>query len=109
MFTMVKFKSNRRQVLSSLDSAKKNMLTAVGMAGSSHVKQTIQSKDLIDTGALLASIDHAEEEDAVYVGSTLADEVYPIVLEKNGNEYLHPGIMNNLNNLRSVAERNFKL
>lgn len=106
---MVKFKSNRKQVKTAMDNAQKNVLTAVGMAGSSHVKQVIQSKNLIDTGALLNSIDYAEDDNAVYVGSKLASEVYPIVLEKNGNEYLHPGIMNNLGNLRTVAEKAYKL
>jgi len=111
---MVKFRSNRKEVIRRMREANKRMLTAVGMAGSSHVKQKIQEKDLIDTGALLNSIDHQVDENSVYVGSKLISEDYPIYLEKEtatikGKSYLRPGIMDNLSNLRSVAERNYKL
>ncbi|MFA1821159.1 hypothetical protein ACDX78_13465 [Virgibacillus oceani] len=106
---MMKFESNRKQVKTAMDKANENVLTAIGMAGASHVKQVIQTKDLIDTGSLLNSIEHEAEDNSVYIGSTLFMEDYPIVLEKNGNEYLHPGIMNNLGNLRTVAEKAYKL
>lgn len=109
----IKYKSNKREVQNRLKRANKNMLTAVGMAGASHVKQVIQTKDLIDTGALEGSIDYAVDNDEVFVGSKLVGEVYPIYLEKEtehikGTSYLEPGIMNNLGNLKAVAERNYK-
>ncbi|WP_077622002.1 hypothetical protein [Sediminibacillus massiliensis] len=111
---MVKYTSNRKQVIQAMDNANKMMLKAVGMAGATHVKQVIQAKNLIDEGNLLGSIDHQVDETGVYVGSKLTSEEYPIYLEKStsniqGKEYLRPGIMNNLGNLRQVAERNYKL
>jgi len=110
----VKYTSNRREVKQRMDNANKNLLTAIGMAASTHVKQMIQAKDLIDTGALLSSIDHATDDKSAFVGSKLTDEDYPIYLEKGtskmpANPYIEPGIMDNLSNLRSVAERNYKL
>lgn len=111
---MVKYKSNRKQIKQRMDHASKVMLTAIGMAGSTHVKQVIQSDDIIDTGALLNSIDHKVADNSVYVGSKLTAEDYPVYLEKGtinmfGRPYLEPGIMDNLANLRSVAEKNYKL
>jgi len=96
-------------VKSKMQNANKNMLTAVGMAASSHVKQVIQSKNIIDTGALLNSIDYSSDDKSVLVGSKLVSEDYPVILEKNGRDYIRPGIMNNASNLQSVAERNYKL
>lgn len=109
-----KYKSNRREVKQRMNNANKLMLEAVGMAAATHVKQVIQSKDLIDTGALLNSIDHQSDEKSAYVGSKLTSEDYPIYLEKEtehikGTSYLRPGVMDNLGNLKSVAERNYKL
>lgn len=104
----MKFKSNVNDIKARMTKANETMLTAIGIAAVAHVKQQIQAMNLIDTGALLGSITYQVSEKAVYIGSDLSSEVYPIILEKNGNAYLEPGIMGNLLNLREVAKRNYK-
>lgn len=90
--------------------ANKNMLEAVGRAATAHVKLVTP----VDTGALRGSIDHVNNEKDVYVGSTLTSEDYPVYVHEGvrglgGRPYITNGIMLNLGNLRTVAERNYKL
>lgn len=107
---MAKFKSNKKQVISRMRDANRNMLEAVGKAGEGHVKLNTA----VDTGALRDSISYNVDDDGVYVGSTLTSEDYPIFVEKGtvnmaAQPYISTGIMNNLSNLRKVAEKNYKL
>jgi len=107
---MVKYQSYRRQVKQRMDTAKKNMLDAVGIAAKNYVKFVTP----VDTGALRASINYKTSENAVHVGSTLTKEDYPVYVEKGTRKmkaqpYIEPGIMLNLGSLRSIARRNYKL
>jgi hypothetical protein len=99
------YKSNRKEVKKAMDGAKKNMLEALGKAGEAHVKFVTPTK----TGALKNSIDYKVDDNSVYIGSTLTSEIYPIVVEKKTKPYIHPGIMGNLQNLREVAKKGYKL
>lgn len=106
----MKYKSNKKQVLKAMDGAKKNMLEALGKAGEGFVKLAAP----VDTGALRDSIDYKVDGDSVLVGSTLTSEDYPIYLEKGTSRqgaqpYIHPGIHDNISQLKSIAERNYKL
>lgn len=107
---MVKFHSNKREVKARMKRANKNMLEAVGKSGVGHVKLVTP----VDTGALRGSIDYAVRDDSVYVGSTLTSEDYPVYIEKGTRKmpaqpYISTGINLNLGNLRTVAQRNYKL
>lgn len=106
----MKYKSNRKQVKSAMDNAQKNMLEAIGKGAESYVKLMTP----VDTGALRDSIAYKVDDKSVLVGSTLTSEDYPIYQEKGTSRqpaqpYIHPGIHNNLNALKSIAERNYKL
>src|SRR5690606_30673536 len=106
----MKYKSNRKNVKKAMDGARRNMLEALGKAGEGYVKLNTP----VDTGALRDSINYNVDDDTVYVVSTLASEDYPIYQEKGTSKmpaqpYIHPGIHNNLNALKTIAERNYKL
>lgn len=86
------------------------MMSAVGRAGVSHVKLVTP----VDTGALRGSISYANDNKSVLIGSTMVTEDYPVYVEKGTRKmaaqpYIKPGIMQNLGNLRAVAERNYRL
>lgn len=106
---MVKFHSNKREVKARMKRANKNMLEAVGKAAVSHVKPVTP----VDTGALLGSIEYRADDKSAYVGSTLTSEMYPIYVHEGvkgmgGRPYIRDGVMLNLGNLRTVAQRNYK-
>lgn len=107
---MVKYQSNKREVQKELNDAKKRTLQAMGKAGKNYVKAMAP----VDTGDLRDSIDDQVDDDSVLIGSTLTSEDYPIYQEKGTSRtpaqpYLHPGIHNNLNSLKKIAERNYRL
>lgn len=106
----MKYKSNRREVKRRMQTANKNVLEAIGKAAEGYVKLNTP----VDTGALRDSIAYKTDESSVYVGSTLTSEDYPLYVEKGTSRmpaqpYISTGVMNNLNSLRSIAERNYKL
>ncbi|MGM8212635.1 HK97-gp10 family putative phage morphogenesis protein [Virgibacillus sp. W0430] len=106
----MKFKSNRKQVRQRMDKAQNNMLEAVGKGAEGFVKLNTP----VATGALRSSINYHTDKDGVYVGSTLMSEDYPIFVELGTSKmasqsYLKSGIMNNLAQLKKIAERNYKL
>lgn len=113
------YKSNRREVKRRMDNAKKNMLEAIGKAAEGYVKlntpvgQYPAGSGRVG-GALRDSIDYKVDNDGVYVGSTLTAEDYPIFVEKGtvnmpAQPYISTGVLNNLQSLRSIAEKNYKL
>lgn len=92
-----------------MNKTSKTMLEAVGMAAVSHIEPVTP----VDTGALQDSIDYMTDDTSVYVGSTLISEMYPIYVHEGarglgGRPYIRNGVMNNLNNLATVAKRNYK-
>jgi HK97 gp10 family phage protein len=93
-----------------MDGANKRMLEALGKAGEGFVKLNTP----VASGALRDSIDSKVDDKSVFVGSTLTSESYPIFIEKGTSRmpaqpYLSTGIMNNLSQLKKIAERNYKL
>lgn len=114
-----KYKSNRREVKQRMENANKLMLEALGKAGEGYVKlnapvgQYPAGSGRVG-GALRDSISYKVEKDGIYVGSTLTSEMYPIYVHQGTSRqqaqpYLQDGIMRNLNNLRTIAEKNYKL
>ena len=103
------YKSNKRQVIQRMRRANENMLDAVGRAG----KSIVRANTAVDTGALRDSIDYKTDDKSVHIGSTLTDEDYPIFVEKGTSRMpAQPYIgtlLNNTSQLKSVAERNYKL
>lgn len=107
---MIRYTSNRRQVMEAMEQANNRMLDAVGRAGEGYVKLMTP----VATGALRDSISHKVDDKAVFVGSTLTSEDYPIYQEKGTSKmsaqpYIQPGIHNNLQSLKTIAERNYRL
>src|SRR5690625_4831670 len=116
---MVKFHSNKREVKARMKRANRNMLEAVGKAGKEHVRDITpvgvypRGSGRVG-GALLGSINYKATEKDVYVGSTPMSEMYPIYVHEGtykmaAQPYIKDGIMKNLGNLRTVAQRNYKL
>jgi hypothetical protein len=113
----LKYKSNRKEVKKAMDGAKRNMLEAIGKAGEGYVKLVTPVGVYTDGrvgGSLRDSIAYNVDNNAVYVGSTLTSEMYPIYVHKGtrfqkSQPYLHDGVMKNLAALKSIAERNYKL
>lgn len=106
----MKYKSNLKQVSKALEDAQKKSLEAIGKAGEGYVKLLTP----VDTGALRDSVNYKVDDKSVLVGSTLTSEIYPIVMEKGSSRhtaqpYIHPGIHSNLNVLKKIAERHYKL
>jgi HK97 gp10 family phage protein len=106
----MKYKSNRKQVKQALDNAKNNTLEAIGKAGQGYVKLLAP----VDSGALRDSISYSVDDNSVLVGSDLVSEDYPVYQEKGTSKqkaqpYIQPGIYDNINALKKIAERNYKL
>lgn len=107
---LVKYTSNRKQVVKAMENANKNMLGAIGRAAEGYVKLMTP----VETGNLRDSVSFKVKDDAVYVGSTLTSEDYPIFIEKGTSRmpaqpYISTGVKNNLAQLKKIAEGNYKL
>ncbi|MGJ9384256.1 HK97-gp10 family putative phage morphogenesis protein [Salipaludibacillus sp. CF4.18] len=107
---MVSFSSNKNAIKKQIEDANKRMLESVGKAGEGYVKLNTA----VDTGAVRDSIKYNVDDKGVSIGSTLTSEDYPIYLEKGTSKmaaqpYISTGIMNNLNALRAIAQRSYKL
>ena len=105
---MVRFESNATKVKQRLNQANRTMLNAIGNAAVSHIKPLTP----VDTSALIGSITHSSNDKSVRIGSSLVSEMYPIYVHEGtykmtGRPYIRDGVMRNLGNLRTVAERNY--
>lgn len=103
------FRSNKRQVIQQMRQANKVMMEAVGKAGQGVVKMNAP----VDTGALRDSIQYQVDDTSIVIGSDLVSEDYPIFVEKGSSRtpaqpYIGT-LLDNMNMLKSVAERNYKL
>lgn len=114
---MMKYNSNVNQVKSSIKKANKTALEAIGRASAGYVKAVTPVGQYTDGrvgGALRDSITYQVKDDAVYVGSSLTSEDYPIYVHEgtgrmSAQPYIRSGVMKNLNSLRSIAQGAYKL
>lgn len=72
----VTFNDRSSEVLSALDRAKRNALTAIGMTAVGHAKKVITDERRVDTGRMRNSISHAEDKDSTYIGSNVEYSIY---------------------------------
>src|SRR5699024_10054240 len=105
---MVRFESNATKVKQRLNKANRTMLDAIGNATVRHIKPLTQ----VYTSALLGSMTYSSNEKSVRIDLSLVSEMYPIYVHEGtykmtGRPYIRDGVMRNLGNLRTVAERNY--
>lgn len=63
----IKFTDNSDKILSEMIKAKKNALYAIGTNAEGYAKEETP----VDTGRLINSIAHVEDEDATYIGTNV--------------------------------------
>lgn len=113
----MKYKSNRKNVIDRMRKANETTLNAVGLAARGYVKTVTPVGQYTDGrvgGSLRSSIDYSVDDEGVSVGSTLMSEDYPIYVHQGtrymrDQPYIKNGIMSNLQTLRKIAERAYKI
>ncbi|MBT2601422.1 MULTISPECIES: hypothetical protein [unclassified Oceanobacillus] len=117
---MANYSSNRKQIVNQMRKSNEVMMDAVGRAAVGMIK-AVTPVGQYPTGSgrvggsLRGSIDHmTDEKGNVFVGSTLMSEMYPIYVHEgtsrqSANPYIRNGVMNNMAQLRKIAEGAYKL
>ena len=110
MSVSLKLEDNTVQVQRAFGTAKEQILFELGAYFTDKWDGQIVQKHVIDTGRFRNSIDHAEEENATYIGTPLGkdgsktDQPYPIYLELAARPTLRPASTENTDGARNLAE-----
>lgn len=110
---MVRYKSNLKNVKSAMNNANKVMLMAIGKSARGFV-QAVTPVAEPHGGSLKDSITYQADKDGVWIGSDMTSEDYPIYVHMGtykmaARPYIKDGVLGNLSQLKSIAERNYKL
>lgn len=111
----LKLVDNTVKIQQAMGTAKEQILFELGAYFTDKWDGQIAQKHVIDTGRFRNSIDHAEEENATYIGTPLGkegskeDPPYPIYLELGtakmaARPTLRPAITENTDGARNLAE-----
>lgn len=110
MSVTVTFTSHTQDCKNALERAVHKALTAIGMTAEKHAKDNIQNNHSVDTGRLLNSITHAEEDDAVYIGTNV--EYAPFVelgtSRSKAKPYLRPAAEDHADEYAKLIESAMK-
>lgn len=115
MGVSLKLEDNTVQVQRALGTAKEQILFELGQYFTEKWDGQIVQKHVIDTGRYRNSIDHAEDENATYIGTRIGkegsktDPPYPIYLElgtakMSARPTLRPAIIENADGAKKIAE-----
>ena len=100
---MAKFESNLNNVLSALNSAKRQTTEAIGL----YVEGEAKLRCPVDTGNLRSSISHDSDEEKATIGTNVE---YGISVEKGTSKqkaqpYLTPAAENNISTIKEIVKR----
>ena len=100
---MANFQSNLNNVLSALNTAKRQTTETIGL----YVEGEAKLRCPVDTGNLRASIDHDSDDEKAIIGSNVE---YAIFLEKGTSRqksqpYLTPAAENNISTIKDIVKR----
>lgn len=115
MSVSLKLVDNTVKILREFESAKEQILFEMGAYFTEKWDDQIVGKHVIDTGRFRNSIDHAEDENATYIGTPIGkegskdDPPYPIYLELGtakmaARPTLRPAITENTEGAQTLTE-----
>jgi HK97 gp10 family phage protein len=101
------YRSFRREVERRIQEKTEQALQAIGLYVEGEVKERITVNRSVDTGNLRGSIDNKVKEDHVVIGTNVE---YAIYVEKGtqrqkAKPYLTPAVEENIENIKTLAER----
>ena len=100
---MASFESNLNNVLSALNTAKRQTTEAIGL----YVEGEAKVRCPVDTGNLRSSISHGSDEEKATIGTNVE---YAVNVEKGTSKqkaqpYLTPAVENNIGKIEELARR----
>ena len=100
---MANFESNLNNVLSALNTAKRQTTEAIGL----YVEGEAKLRCPVDTGNLRSSISHDSDEEKTIIGTNVE---YAVSVEKgtskqNAQPYLTPSVENNISTIKDIVAR----
>lgn len=105
----IKVISHKNDIIEAKNEAIARALEAIGIQAEGDVVSVITAKGIVDTGRLRDSITHEThaEEESVYVGTNVEYAAYHEygTSKMKARPYLKPGIMNNLDTYKKIAEK----